>query len=171
MKTTVAKKISLYGLLTTAALLFGYVEYLVPFNFIAPGVKLGVSNCIVLLLVIKNKYKSALAVNVVRIILSVLLFAAPFSIIFSLTAGVISTIIMILLSKLKNIGVVGISALGGCSHNLTQIFVAYITVGDGVIFYLPFLLIIGILSGVLIGILVWIILKRINNIKLLDNIL
>ena len=78
---------------------------------------------------------------------------------------------MILLSKLKNTGVIGISVFGACLHNITQICVAYITVGDGVIFYLPFLLIIGILSGVLIGILVWIILKRINNIKLLDNIL
>ena len=50
-----SKRIALYGMLTAAALVFGYVEYLVPLNFIAPGVKLGIANGIILLLILKEK--------------------------------------------------------------------------------------------------------------------
>ena len=168
MKTMVAKKVSLYGFLTAAALLFGYVEYLVPLNFIAPGIKLGISNGIVLFLIIKSKYKAAIIINIARILLSGFLFATPFSLIFSLTAGVISTVAMILLNQFKGFGVVGISVLGGIVHNIVQICVAYFTVGRGVVFYLPFLLFAGILAGMAVGFLVWIMLNKTN--KIFDEI-
>ena len=121
MKTTVAKKVSLYGFLTAAALLFGYVEYLLPLNFIAPGIKLGISNGVVLFLIINKKYKAALLINTARILLSGFLFATPFSLIFSLTAGIVSTFIMILLNQFKGIGIIGISGVGGTVHNIVQI--------------------------------------------------
>lgn len=159
-KLTVAKKTSLYGFLTAAALLFGYVEYLVPLNFIAPGVKLGVSNAIILLLIINSKYKSAILINVARILLSGFLFATPFSLIFSLSAGVVSTLAMVGFSRLKKIGIVGISVVGGTVHNAVQILVAYFTVGSGVVFYLPFLILMGVTAGVLVGILVWLLSKK-----------
>lgn len=168
MKTMVAKKVSLYGFLTAAALLFGYVEYLVPLNFIAPGIKLGISNGIVLFLIIKSKYKAAILINIARILLSGFLFATPFSLIFSLTAGVISTFAMILFIRFKGFGVVGISVLGGTVHNIVQICVAYLTVGRGVVFYLPFLLISGIIAGMAVGFLVWIMLNKTN--KIFDEI-
>ena len=160
MKTTVAKKVSLYGLLTAAALLFGYVEYLVPLNFIAPGIKLGISNAVVLLLIINKKYKAAILINIVRILLSALLFASLFSILFSLTAGLVSSLVMIGVNRIKGFGIVGISALGGVTHNLVQLFVAYFVVGAGVFFYLPFLLLAGILAGIAVGFLVWIIINK-----------
>ena len=153
---------------TAAALLFGYVEYLVPLNFIAPGIKLGISNGIVLFLIIKSKYKAAIIIDIARILLSGFLFATPFSLIFSLTAGVISTVAMILLNQFKGFGVVGISVLGGTVHNIVQICVAYFTVGGGVVFYLPFLLFAGILAGMAVGFLVWIMLNKTN--KIFDEI-
>ncbi len=162
MKTTVAKKVSLYGFLTGAALLFGYVEYLVPLNFIAPGVKLGISNIIVLIFIIINKYKEAVFINIARILLSALLFATPFSLVFSLSAGIVSTIVMIILSRFKQFGVIGISAMGGTIHNGVQLCVAYFTVGEGVMFYLPFLIFAGIVAGIAVGFLAWILLKKVN---------
>ena len=171
MKTTVAKKVSLYGFFTAAALLFGYVEYLVLLNFIAPGIKLGISNGIVLFLIIKRQYKSALIINVARILLSGFLFATPFSLLFSLTAGIISTGVMILLNNFNKIGFVGLSAVGGVVHNIIQICVAYFTVGKGVVFYLPFLILAGALAGIAVGFLVWIISSKISKNKLFEGIL
>ena len=171
MKTTVAKKVSLYGFLTVAALLFGYVEYLVPLNFIAPGIKLGISNAIILFLIINKKYKAAIVINIARILLSGLLFATPFSLVFSLSAGLISTVVMISLSGFSRIGIVGISATGGAIHNIVQILVAYFTVGDGVIFYLPLLIFVGTFAGIFVGIFVFILINKLKTNKLFEGIL
>lgn len=165
MKKISAKKISVYSLLTAAALLFGYVEYLVPLNFIAPGVKIGVANAVVLLLILRGEPTAAFFVNVVRIILSALLFATPFSLLFSLTAGIISTFVMVVAGRIKWFGVIGVSIFGSIIHNLTQLSVAHFTVGDGVWFYTPFLLIAGMLAGFAVGFLVWMILKRFDKQK------
>ena len=171
MKTTVAKKVSLYGFLTTAALLFGYIEYLVPLNFIAPGIKLGISNGIILLLIVIKQYKSALLINIARILLSGFLFATPFSLLFALSAGIISTVVMILLNNFNKIGFVGISTAGGVVHNIIQICVAYFTVGKGVVFYLPFLILAGALAGIAVGFLVWVISNKISKNKLFEGVL
>ena len=71
-----AKKISLYGILAAICIVFSYIEMLIPFDFIAPGVKLGLSNGVALLLIAKNDIKGAFAVNTGRILMAVLLFSA-----------------------------------------------------------------------------------------------
>lgn len=147
-----AKKISFYGIFTALCMVLGYLEHLVPLSFIAPGIKLGLSNSVVLLLLMKHDVKGAFLINIARILLSVLLFAAPSTLIFSLTAGIISTTVMALLSKLKSISVVGFSVIGAVVHNLTQLACAVIILGIGVLYYLPFLLISALISGALVGI-------------------
>ena len=159
-----SKKIALYGLLTALALIFGYVEFLLPLNFIAPGVKLGVANAVFLILLLKGRVKAAVIINVLRILLSALLFAAPFSLIFSLTAGVVSMLGMFLVSRLKGVGVVGISVIGGTLHNLAQLLVATFTVGQAVWFYMPFLLVAGSIAGIAVGFISWLICKKLPNI-------
>lgn len=166
MKTLNAQKVSLYGFFTATALLFGYVEYLVPLNFIAPGVKLGFANGVFLLLLFSEKYKVAFVVNLVRILLSTLLFGTPFSLLFSLTAGVSSMALMTLFYRFKKFGFIGISALGAVVHNATQLIVAAITVGQGVWYYLPFLLIAGVIAGIGVGIITFFIYSRIYKTKL-----
>ena len=41
-----AKRITLYGIFTCLALIFGYIESLFSLSFIAPGIKIGLANCI-----------------------------------------------------------------------------------------------------------------------------
>lgn len=163
MKSNVAKKVSLYGLLTAAALLFGYVEYLLPLNFIAPGIKLGIANGIILMLILVQKPQAAFLINIVRILLSSVLFATPFSLLFSLTGGMVSVLGMILVSRSIKIGYIGVSVVGGILHNFTQLLVANFTVGQGVWFYFPFLFIAGSIAGVAVGFLVWIVLNKTKN--------
>ena len=162
-----AKKIALYGILTSLALIFGYIESLFSLSFIAPGVKLGLANSVALLLLCFNDFKGALLVNITRILLSALLFSSPFSLVFSLTSGVLSVVIMRLMSGIKGVSAVGFSIAGAAVHNLVQLTVAALLFGRAVLYYMPFLLVSALLSGGIIGILSSIIFKKIKtNIKI-----
>ena len=162
-----AKKVALYGILTSLALIFGYIESLFSLSFIAPGVKLGLANSIALILLCYGDFKGALAVNITRILLSALLFSSPFSLVFSLTAGVLSVVIMRVLSGLKGVSAVGFSIAGAAVHNLVQLTVAAVLFGRAVWYYLPFLLVSALFCGGIIGILSSIIFKKIKtNIKI-----
>ena len=60
---------------------------------------------------------------------------------------------------------VGISILGGVTHNIGQFLIAaFVTKTFGVFSYLPVLLIAGTVAGALIGLLGGLILKRISRI-------
>ena len=157
-----AKKVALYGILTGLALIFGYIESLFSLSFIAPGIKLGLANSVALLLLCFKDFKGALLVNITRILLSALLFSTPFSLVFSLTAGIISVVIMKLLSGIKSVSVVGFSIAGAVVHNLVQLTVPSIIFGRAVWYYLPFLLVSALISGGIIGALSLIIFKRIK---------
>lgn len=157
------KRIALYGILASLALIFGYIESLFSLSFIAPGVKLGLANSVALLLLCRKDLKGALAVNITRILLSALLFSSPFSLLFSLTAGISSILIMRLLSGVKSVSPVGFSIAGAAAHNCVQLTVASVLFGRAVWCYLPFLLISALLSGALIGVLSSIIFKKIKT--------
>ena len=158
-----SKKVALYGVLSAVCLVFSYVESLLPLTFIAPGIKIGLANGIALLLILKNDIKGAFLVNIIRIILLNLLFVSPFALIFSLSAGIISTLVMWLVSKTKIFGAVSFSSLGALTHNLVQTVVALILLGTGVIYYLPFLIFSAIISGGFIGFLAKILDKKIKT--------
>lgn len=146
-----AKKITLYSMLAAICLICGYIESLLSLSFIAPGIKLGLSNSIALLLVAKGDFKGAFSVNVTRILLSALLFSTPFSLTFSLSAGIISLICVCILSKTNKFSIIGISIAGGVIHNIVQLAVAFFLLGNAVFYYAPFLLVAGAISGGVIG--------------------
>lgn len=158
-----SKKVALYGILASLCLVFSYVETLLPLTFIAPGVKIGLANGIALLLILKRDVKGAFFVNVIRIVLSNLLFVHPFALVYSLSAGIISTFVMWLISKTKIFGAVGFSVLGALTHNLVQMAVALILLGTGVFYYSPFLIFSAIILGSLIGFLAKILDKKIKT--------
>lgn len=158
-----AKRICTLGLLAALCMVFGYFERLVSLSFIAPGVRLGLANATALLLIAKGDRKGALGVNITRILLSALLFGNPVSLFFSLSGGLAAWILMSLLSKSKNIGVIGLSIAGGTVHNLFQLIVALVVVGKAVLFYMPFLLAAGAVSGALIGFLGSLIFKKMQT--------
>lgn len=157
-----AKKVAFYGVTAAVCLVFSYVETLLPLSFIAPGIKIGLANGIALLLILKNDVKGAFLVNIIRIILLNLLFVSPFALVFSLTAGILSTLVMWIFSKTKAFGVIGFSIMGALTHNLVQTAVALIFFGTGVLFYLPILIFSAIISGGAIGFLAKILDKKIK---------
>ena len=162
MQRITARQTAFLGLLTAAAVLFGYVELLIPLDFIAPGIKLGVANAAALYLICLGRPKWAFAVNLARILLSVLLFSNAFSLIYSLTAGLSSTLSMCLAARWKRAGILGISWCGAFTHNTVQWIVARMILGGGVLFYLPFLWLAAVVTGSLLGLLVYFMLQKIK---------
>ena len=159
-----AKKLCIYGMLSAVCLVFSFVEHLVGLDFIAPGVKLGLSNSLVLILIALGDIKGAFGVNIVRILLSGLLFSSPMSMVFSLSGGIVSLIVMSVFSKIKAFSLYGVSILGAITHNLAQLFCAWVLLGVGVWFYSPILLISALVCGILIAFITKLICKQLKNV-------
>ena len=148
-----AKKLAILGLMLAFALILSYVEFLIPFSFGIPGVKLGLANAAVLLALYLLGWKSALLVSVLRILLSALLFGSVLSLAFSLAGGLLSFFVMALLKYTKKFHPAAVSAAGGFSHNLGQLIAAAFLVQNlALVYYLPVLLFFGLLTGLMIGI-------------------
>ena len=158
-----AKKICLYGVLSALCIVLGFIEHLISFDFIAPGIKIGLANSVALLLIATGDKKGALAVNLVRILLSALLFAAPSVLIYSLSGGIVSFVVMIIVFRLRSVSVVGLSIAGAVAHNIAQLICAWWLLGKGVWYYSPLLLVAALVGGFFTGIAAKHILKRVKN--------
>lgn len=160
-------KVAYFGVFTALALIFSYVEMLIPIQFGIPGIKLGLANLMIVIMLYKGGVKEALLLSVVRIILSGFIFGNMFSIIYSLSGGILSMGVMALLKGRGSFSIIGISIAGGVFHNIGQLVVAMAVVETyRVGYYLPVLLIAGLLTGMLIGIVSNEVLKRIRNLSL-----
>ena len=157
------KKLALYALCVAICLIIGFIENLVNLSFIAPGVKLGLSNCVALLLVCRGDIKGAFSVNIARILLSALLFGSPISLLFALCGGIFSLAVTTVLIRLKSVSEIGVSIAGGAVHNVFQCIAAVVFTGAGVLYYLPVLLLCGAACGAATGVLVKIISKKLKT--------
>lgn len=141
------------GLFLALALICSYVETLIPFHFGIPGVKLGLTNIVVVLCLYCIGTKEAFGISVLRILLSGFLFGNVFSILYSFAGGVLSFAVMLLLKKTDRLKCISVSTAGGISHNIGQLFLAAVIVENfSIFYYIPVLLIAGALTGLLIGV-------------------
>ncbi len=148
-----SKKIAFLGVFIALALICSYVESLIPFYFGIPGVKLGLTNIVVVIMLYTIGEKEAFAVSMLRIVLAGFLFGNLFSILYSLAGGLLSFLVMYLIKRFGLLGVVPVSVCGGISHNIGQIVVAAFVVENyNIFYYIPVLLIAGTITGFLIGI-------------------
>lgn len=155
-----------FGVLTALALIFSYIETLIPIQFGVPGIKLGLANLIIVIVLYKTDWREALLLSVVRIIIAGFIFGNLFSIVYSLAGGVLSLAVMALLKRKDRFSVAGISMPGGVCHNIGQLIVAMIVVETYQVgYYLPVLLIAGLITGAVIGAVAGEVLKRIRNLS------
>ena len=160
-------KVAYFGVFTALALIFSYVESLIPFHIGIPGVKLGLANLIVVVALYKMGTEEAYALSVARIVLSGFLFANLFSIIYSLAGGMLSLTVMVFLKKKGWFSVYGVSLAGGVMHNVGQLLIAMLIVETfSVSYYLPVLLVAGAITGLVIGILAEAMLKRLAGLDM-----
>lgn len=151
------KKTSELGFFLAVALILSYVESLIPITFGIPGIKLGLPNMIVVLLLFGQRYgaKEALLVNGMRIVLSGFMFSNLYAILYALAGAAFSFIAMLIGKRLRCFSVIGVSVLGGLFHNIGQAVVAMIVVETfAVSYYIPFLIVAGTITGAFLGLIV-----------------
>ena len=159
-------RVAYFGVFTALALIFSYVETLIPVNLGIPGVKLGLANLIIVVALYKMRLSEAYLLSVVRVLLAGFIFGNYFSIIYSLAGGLLSLTVMALLKKWGGFSLQGISIAGGVFHNIGQLIVAAVVVETfSVTYYFPVLLVAGLLTGLVIGIVEEMMLKRLVNIQ------
>ena len=159
-------RVAYFGVFTALALIFSYVETLIPVNLGIPGVKLGLANLIIVVALYKMRLSEAYLLSVVRVLLAGFIFGNYFSIIYSLAGGLLSLTVMALLKTWGGFSLQGISIAGGVFHNIGQLIVAAVVVETfSVTYYFPVLLVAGLLTGLVIGIVAEMMLKRLVNIQ------
>ena len=158
------RKIAILGLFIALAFVLSYIEYLLPLNIGIPGAKVGLANLVVMVALYTLGEKDAFILSLVRVLLVGLSFGNMGMMIYSLAGAALSFIAMIIVKRTKLFSATGISVLGGVFHNIGQIIVAMIVLeAKSLIYYLPFLLVIGTISGVVIGILSSMIIDRVQK--------
>lgn len=148
-----AHKIAFLGLCTAVAMVFAWVESLLPPLVAAvPGIKLGLPNIVIIFILYRFGIKEAAAVSFVRIVAVSLLFGSPVTMLYSLAGGCLSLLVMALLRKLNFLSTVGVSVAGGVFHNVGQILMAMLLLGTAELgYYLVVLAVTGTVSGIFVG--------------------
>ena len=160
-------KAAYFGVFTALALIFSYVETLIPIHIGIPGVKLGLANLIVVIALYRMGVREAYVLSVVRVILAGFLFGNLFAILYSLAGGLLSLTVMVFLKKTEKFSVLGVSMAGAVFHNIGQLIMAAIVLESlSITYYLPVLMISGIVTGLLIGIVANEMLKRVRGLRL-----
>lgn len=162
MKT---KKIAYLGLLIALAFVFSYIEFLIPVNLGIPGAKLGLANLVIIVALYTIGEKNAFVLSVIRIVLVGLTFANLASMLYSLAGGILSFTAMVIAKKMKLLSTTGVSVIGGIFHNIGQIIMAiWVAKTPSLVYYLPVLILTGIVAGVAIGVLGAMVTKRIQKV-------
>ena len=161
------KRLATDAMFLTLALVVSYIEVLIPVPVGIPGVKLGLANGVIMVLLFFTTWTRTLEISVIRVVLAGFLFGNPMTIAYSLAGGILSLVIMGLLKKIEGFSPIGISVGGGVAHNIGQLLVAMVVVQTYQVgYYLPVLLVAGEGTGLLIGLVAKEVLKRIQGISL-----
>ncbi len=155
------KTVALLGVAAAAAMILSYVESFVP--SVVYGVKIGLPNIVIVYLLYKVGAAKAAGVSIVRVLLTSILFGSVMSLWYSLAGAVFSLLLMTILKKTRLFSIVGVSVVGGIAHNMAQVAVAVLVTGVGAIaYYLPALVVGGIVAGVIIGLAGATVIKRLD---------
>lgn len=156
-----ARRVAVSALFASLALIFSYIEAILPAAPGIPGIKLGIANLVVIIAMYRLDLRYALTINLVRIVLAGFMFSGLYGAIYSLCGCLVSFAVMCILFKSGRFSVIGVSMGGGVAHNLGQLCAAAFLVSSIEIFYyLPVLIISGTVSGILIGWLGYVMIER-----------
>ncbi|MBQ3783376.1 MAG: Gx transporter family protein [Lachnospiraceae bacterium] len=158
-----SNRVALYGMCVSLAFILSYIESMFPMVGI-PGMKLGLTNMVVLFALYSMNAKSAFMINILRIFLVAFTFGNLQSLWFALAGGMLSFIVMVLLKKLNIFGIMAVSVSGSVFHNVGQILVAMIVLNTtNIIWYLGVLCISGVVAGSVVGILTGMTLSKLKK--------
>lgn len=144
------------SILMSLAIVLSIFESIIPiFNGFIPGLKLGLANIIILIVIYVYSFKEALYVTILRVLLVSMLRTGLFSPAFflSLSGALLSVISMAIFKKFTKLSVIGISIIGSITHSFGQILMATIILSNTkVMYYFPWLIIFSVITGIVTGI-------------------
>lgn len=150
-----AARVALNGLLFALAITLSVLEGMVPIPIGIPGVRLGLSNIVVMYCVFLCGPRQAYLLGTLKALFA-LLTRGMVAGLLSLSGGILSITVMLLLRKLFPKSIAPVSIGGGVAHNLGQIACAVWLYGEGgrILWrWLPVLAAVGVLVGTLTAVL------------------
>lgn len=160
------KKIAQCGLFSALAIVISTLERFIPLQAIIPlpGIKLGLSNCVILLVLLFSGLPYAFAVMTAKCLVVSLMFSGFTSFVYSFFGGVLATLGMYLLLKFKErFSLIGVSVTGAALHSAGQITAAALMLGSVYIYgYLPYLLIASVITGSVTGLICILVNERVK---------
>ena len=153
MRGNKARQVALMGILTAVMLVLGYVESLIPIGSAVPGIKLGLSNTVLVYGLYLFSPWTTFALMLLKVVVSGLLFGGVNAMLYSAAGGILSMLGMIFLRKVPGVGIVGVSVVGAVLHNIGQVLLAmWILQTDKLLYYMALLMLVAVVTGGLTGI-------------------
>ena len=167
MRNRKAQRIALSGLLTSLMLVFGFIERQFPLPVPVPGIKLGLANSVLLYALYMLGIRQSIVLMLLKALMSWLIYMNLSAMLYSFAGGVLSLTAMILISRVKGVSVIGVSALGAVFFNVGQILMAAWILGTPqlIVTYLPILMVSGVLTGILTGVIARLVMKHLHAMK------
>ncbi len=151
MKTQIMTRMAIYTAMALALTIF---ERFLPIPIPFPGVKLGLANLIIIIVLYKHSFKDALIVNVARVILAAMFGGGLGALLYSFSGALVSLGAMQLVKQTfkENVSTIGVSLTGAYFHSFAQVAVAGLIIQNaGIITYLPVIMWASLGTGVVIG--------------------
>lgn len=164
MRNKSAQRVAVSGLLTSLMLVLGLIERQFPLTAAIPGIKLGLANSVLLYALYMLGIKQSIVLMLLKALMSWAIYTNMSAMLYSLAGGVLSLLAMILLSRIKGVSIIGVSALGAVFFNVGQILMAVIMLNTPqlMVTYLPILMVSGVVTGVLTGVVAQMVMKHLK---------
>lgn len=161
------KRISKLSMLLALSLVLSLVESYIPIlNGFIPGFKVGFANIVVLFALYNLSFREAISLSILRVFIMGILRTGLFSITFtfSLAGALLSVVAMFLAKNYTKLSIVGVSIIGAIFHSIGEIVIAMLFLSNtNIVYYLPILLVVSLLTGSIVGIITDKILKYYDN--------
>ena len=168
MRNKKVQQIALSGLLTSLMLVFGFIERQFPLPVHVAGIKLGLANSVLLYALYMLGIRQSIVLMLLKSLMSWLIYMNLSAMLYSFAGGVLSLTAMILISRMKDVSPVGVSALGAVFFNIGQILMAAWVLGTPqlIVTYLPVLMVSGVLTGILTGVIAKLVMKHLHAMRM-----
>ena len=147
------RKVAFYGVFASLAIIVAVIERQFPLPIPIFGIKLGLPNVVVIMVMYALNARAAVSISVLRVLLVNMIFGTMTMAIFGLAGALASFVVMFIAMRVRIFGLVGVSVLGSVAHIVAQSVVGafWLNTPDLILTYMPIMIISGVVTGVLIG--------------------
>ena len=161
-----AHRVALCGILLALMLVLGLVESMIPVGFNVPGIKLGLSNGVLIFAVYMLDIPIAYVLMLLKVTLASMMYAGFGAFPYALAGGALSLTAMVLLSRVKGLHPVTVSMVGGVMHNVGQVAMAMLMLNTPrLMYYMALLMFVGLATGALTGVCAHLVMRYMRHIK------